>query len=67
MMNKNTIRSILKESLEATRICDIGREKRCSECIRPICQRKLIPPHKWEQDISLPLINPYEMHDLFSG
>ncbi len=47
--------------------CDILKGKRCIECIRPICQRKLISPHKWEQDISLPLINDYQMHDLVVG
>lgn len=66
MLTNNT-KSILKKSLEATRICDLNSEKRCSECIRPMCQRKLVSPHKWEQDISLPLINEYSMHDLVIG
>lgn len=47
--------------------CDLNIiNKRCEECIRPLCQRKLRSTYKWEE-VSLPIINEYKMHELCLG
>ncbi len=46
--------------------CDHMEYKRCAECFRPVCQRNLLAV-SWEQDISMPAINEYSMHELFMG
>ena len=46
--------------------CELVRNKRCEECIRPLCQRSLSQLDKWD-DISLPIVNEYKMIDLFLG
>ncbi len=45
--------------------CEIGRNKRCEECIRPVCQRQFKISYRWDQ-VGDPM-NPYGMHDLFVG
>lgn len=51
--------------------CELDiRNKRCSECMRPLCQRRFINNNKWE-DINIPeiynTITEYEMHGLYLG
>lgn len=51
--------------------CDLEfRNKRCEECIRPLCQRDYTNKNnnskKWKE-INNPIINEYRMHDLYIG